>query len=403
MDMLLTTFSILPVLSVEKLYGWATFGVSAVGVLAMLIVAHEFGHFIVARMVGVRVEKFSIGFGKKLIGRKYGDTEYMLCLIPLGGYVKFYGDDPGIPAENEEDSFLAQKVWKRLSIVVAGPLFNIILAVFIIASAAMIGLPVVSMESGEEKPIFIAAAMIRTDQKNMPPQIGQVMEKSPAEKYGLQPNDTILAINGAPIKLWMEMVEVIQKSPGIEIKLKVKRMSGEILEIPLVPNKVKATTADGKETFIGRIGVSQQSIIKGSPHVVAYSPVDALSNGVRWTWDFVSLTAWSLTKLLSRDIPAKEIAGPIGIMQIAGKAAESGIVNLLMFIALISVNLGILNLLPIPVLDGGHIFFFSIEALIGRPIQLKAQEIAQQVGIFLLLSLMALAFYNDIMRIVNSS
>lgn len=366
-----TLLSVVEGMTIEKLYGWFSFGVSAIIVLALLIVVHEFGHFITARLVDVRVEKFSIGFGPKIFGTKRDDTEYLLSWIPLGGYVKLYGDDPDGEGADDKESFLNQPVWKRLSIVAAGPVFNIALAVLIIAVAAMIGLPEAS----------------RT--------IDEVKEDAPAMAAGLVAGDTIEAINGERMESWGQIRNVIHGSPGKALKVEVLRGSGEKVTLAITPEERKTKTIDGKDVVIGLIGVLPQQDIK------SYPPHVALYKGAEWTWNMTALTVWSISKMISRDIPADQIAGPIGIMKIAGEAASVGFVNLLMFIAIISVNLGILNLLPIPILDGGHILFFSVEALLGRPVQLKTQEIAQQVGLFLLISLMVFAFYNDIMRLIG--
>ncbi|MBI5814522.1 MAG: RIP metalloprotease RseP [Nitrospinae bacterium] len=353
-----------------RMYGWLTFGGSAVIVLGLLIVAHEFGHFIVARLVGVRVEKFSIGFGPRIFSRKKGDTEYMVSWIPLGGYVKLFGDDPNSPEEGAE-SFLKQPVWKRLSIVGAGPAFNIALAIMIYSAAAMIGLP-------EGTRI-----------------IQEIQPDSPAATAGILPGDRIDAIDGVALERWVEVVDAIQKSPGKEIKMTVHREGGADTVINVTPKSHEAKTIDGKTIVIGQIGITPRQTVK------SYPVHTAILKGAERTWDITALTVWSIGMLITRNIPADQIAGPIGIMKMAGDVAENGFVSLLLFIGLISVNLGILNLLPIPVLDGGHILFFGIEALLGRPVRIKHQEIAQQIGIFLLISLMAFAFYNDIMRLIS--
>lgn len=368
-----TLLSFLEGMTVDRIYGWGVFGVSAVAALALLIVVHEFGHFITARLVGVRVEKFSIGFGPKIAGWRRGDTEYMLSWIPLGGYVKFYGDDPeALPVEDAEDSFLSQAVWKRLMIVAAGPVSNIMLAIFIVAGAAMIGVP--------ERPSTT---------------IAEVKEDSPAALAGFLPGDTIEAIDGAAVDSWDQIRDTIHGLPGRELTVDVLRADGRRAALTVVPEEREVKTLEGETLVIGLIGVSPSPVIK------SYPPGQAFVKGVEWTWDKTVLIVWSIYKLINRDIPADQIAGPIGIMQIAGEAASLGAVNLMMFLAIISINLGILNLLPIPILDGGHLVFFSVEALLGRPVQLKAQEIAQQVGLFLLISLMLFAFYNDIMRLVS--
>ncbi|MBI4829485.1 MAG: RIP metalloprotease RseP [Nitrospinae bacterium] len=358
----------------EKIAGWTEFIFIATVVLGLLIVAHEFGHFIVARLCGVRVERFSIGFGPKLFGRKSGDTEYMLCAVPLGGYVKFYGDESEeeIDPKAAAESFLNQPVKKRLAIVAAGPLFNIGLAVLIAAVAAMAGLPTASRV------------------------IGEMVEGKPAALAGFKPGDRIDSVNGEPMESWGQIQRIISQSAGKELSIGILRDgSGEALTITVTPGTDTEKTIDGKEITVGRIGVMPTT------EITAYPPHVALYKGAEWTWNMVSLTVWSIGKMISREIPASEIAGPVGIMQLAGQQAQKGVTQLLLFVALISVNLGILNLLPIPVLDGGHILFYTIESVLGKPLNLRHQEIAQQVGIFLLLSLMVFAFYNDIMRIMG--
>ncbi len=370
----MSAFTLLSVAEVglfTKLQGWFSFGFSAIAVLAMLIVVHEFGHFITGRLLGARVEKFSIGFGKTIFSRVHGDTEYILAWIPLGGFVKFYGDDPDVKVENEQDSFFSLSVWKRLLIVAAGPVFNIALAIFIAAMAAMVGLPEGTMV------------------------VDKVQDDTPAMAAGIAPGDKIEAINGVTMAAWGDVVDVIRKSPGKEIEIEVTRESGQRVSLGVTPKELEVDTIDGKKLIIGQIGVMPRQ------KIVSYSPGEAIVKGFEWTWTIFKLTLWGISKLVSREIPAGQIAGPIGIMQLAGNAADSGFVNLLLFIGLISVNIGILNLLPIPVLDGGHIVFFSLEAVLGRPVKIKTQEVAQQVGVFLLISLMALAFYNDIVRLIT--
>ncbi len=362
--------SVLDVISFERVYGWFTFGASAVAALGLLILVHEFGHFIVARATGIRVEKFSIGFGPRIFSKQWGDTNYMLSWIPLGGYVKFYGDDSE-DATDDPESFLNQAVSKRLAIVAAGPLFNIMLAIFLVMGAAMIGLPEGSRV------------------------IDKVFDDSPASEAGLLAGDRIDFIDSQKMEKWEDIVLKIRENGGKEISLEVLRESGDRANIKVLPATREAKTIEGKTIRIGQVGISPREVI------VTYSPGDAFMRGVTWTWNITKMTVWSVSKLIMRDISSDQIAGPIGIMQMAGKVAENGFVNLVLFLALISVNLGILNFLPIPVLDGGHIVFFTIEALIGKPVNIKFQERAQQVGVVLLLSLMVFAFYNDIVRLMN--
>ena len=435
---------ILGTVTPDKLYGWFTFGATALIVLGVLILVHEYGHFIVARMVGVRVEKFSIGFGPRIVSWKKGDTDYMLSWIPLGGYVKFYGDEPDndeIPQDDQE-SFLNQKVWKRLAIVAAGPIFNIVLAAVILAGVALIGVPTptrvidkiketapsykAGLRVGDEilgvngKPVVkwldIDAAIVKNDLapitfsilrptgerrditftpdaegkigiifdiSKTKPVVAMPMEDKPAKRAGFSIGDTILSIDGKQVITREDVINMISPAAGKSIPVTVARDSGEQLTLNVVPEALP------QFRFQPTI-VSKQYGIFGSAWY-----------GVEKTIDIVDKTLYALNLLVTREVSHRQIAGPIGIMQIAGTVAEQGLTRFLFFIALISVNLGILNLLPIPILDGGHIFFFSMEALLGRPVKMKVQEFAQNIGVVLLLSLMALAFYNDILRIIN--
>ncbi len=360
-----------PGILVGRAVGWIQFGASALAILAFLIIVHEFGHFIVGRLLGVRVEKFSVGFGKTIISRKVGETEYILAWIPLGGYVKFFGDEMSDHEDMPEGSFLSQPVWKRLPIVAAGPVFNFGLAAVILSIAFMYGI---------DKPIRVVA---------------KVMAGDPAEVAGILPGDRIDAVGEINVESWDQVRDAIHKSPGKEITISIQRSSGRMKNVKIIPKVFNTKTIDGQKITIGLIGVIPKT------EKQAYPIHQAIYKGVVWTWNMTKFTFWSISKLLSRDIPADQIAGPIGIMQLAGQQAQKGFVDLLHFIGLISVNLAILNLLPIPVLDGGHIVFYSLEAIMGKPVKIKYQELAQQLGIVLILCLMALAFYNDIARLVT--
>ncbi len=220
------------------------------------------------------------------------------------------------------------------------------------------------------------------------------MPDSPAAAAGLRAGDTVLAVNGAPVYSPAELTETIQKNPGKRIELLVER-AGAPLTIPVVPNLVKEKTAAGKEVEIGRIGISV------STQAVSYlrsNPIAAVGQGAVQTWEMTELTAVGLWRLITRQLPASMIGGPIQIATEAGRQAREGPTSLAFFTAVISVNLALLNLLPVPMLDGGHLLFFVIEAILGRPLSLKKREIAQQVGFFLLMLLMVFAVYNDLAR-----
>ncbi len=338
-------------------------------VLCVLIFVHELGHFLVAKKLGVGVEKFSLGFGPKIFGKKMGETEYLISAVPLGGYVKLTGEDPDEECEDREHSFTEASVWRRLAIVSAGPFFNLLFAVLIFTLVYMLGVPSLSSV------------------------VGKVRIESPAIKAGLKANDKIVAIDGKEITLWDELREIVHNSPNKELVLKVERNSQE-LEIKVTPESQQTKNLFGEPITVGLIGIEPTSNLITEK----YDPITSVYKGFQKTWEITYLTIISIKKLIQRVIPADNIGGPIFILKMAGDQAKVGLLSLAFFIALLSINLGILNLLPIPILDGGHILFFLIEALIGKPIAAKKREVAQQVGIAMLISLMVFAFYNDIMR-----
>ncbi|RJQ21532.1 MAG: RIP metalloprotease RseP [Nitrospiraceae bacterium] len=353
----------------------------AVIFFGLLIFFHELGHFILAKIVNVKVLKFSLGFGPKLISRKIGETEYMISAIPLGGYVKPLGEEPG-EEMNEEDkprAFNFQPVWKRLLIVIAGPVFNILLAYIIFLTFLGIGLPVAIPELS-----------------SMTAGIENVAEDSPAMKAGLKKDDTIIAIDGKSVSDWNEMAEVFSKSPGKELALKIKR-GGEIIDVKIIPEPTKAKDESGKEIVVGRIGISKKldaKIIQGNGILAA--PFKAIEAVYHWC----ALTVDVVVKLFTGAVSSKQVGGPILIVDAAAKAAAVGAFAYFNFIAVISINLAVLNLLPVPVLDGGHIMFFLIEAFRGRPLSDRVMSIANKTGMALLLLLISFVFYNDIVRIV---
>ncbi|MGD9300718.1 MAG: RIP metalloprotease RseP [Desulfobacterales bacterium] len=345
-------------------------------VLGVLIFFHEFGHFLVARLFGVGVEKFSLGFGPRLIGKKVGITDYRISAIPLGGYVKMVGEEPDaeIAPEDIALSFTHKHVAKRMLIVAAGPVFNILLAVLIFFSIFLI--------SGT----FV-----------LKPSVGSVKQGSPAFAAGLEKGDLIFAINESEINSWDEMAEIINASKGQKIKLGVRR--GESTRsFMLAPEQVTTQNIFGEDVQRYIIGITAS----GESYSKEMNFFQAFSESMVQTYRVTELMVVIIAKLIKGDISTDTLGGPIMIAQMAGDSAKAGIGSLISFIALISVNLAIINLLPIPVLDGGHLLFFSIEALKGRPVSIKVREIAQQVGLFILILLMILVFYNDISRIFFS-
>lgn len=346
--------------------GWI-YGI--LGLVAMVII-HEFGHFIAARLLGVEVTRFSVGFGPVLLGYKPKVTEYALSLIPLGGYVKMKGEE--IDERNEEDkegAFFAQPVWKRLIIVFAGPFFNIASAVMFFAIAYSIGVPTLA------------------------PTIGKVQANSPAYIAGIQPKDTIMAINNKGVKTWSELSKTIKLHPKKTILLTIKR-NNEIINIKATPKAENIKDILGYKKHIGILGI----IPSGAMTKIKYNPIKGTIVGIKKTVYITKITLIGLVRLLERAIPSSSVGGPIMIVDVATKAAQSGIAAFLMFTAIISINLGILNLLPIPILDGGHIMFFTIEAIRRKPVSEKVQINFQKIGIVFLLALMIFAFLNDFKR-----
>jgi regulator of sigma E protease len=345
-------------------------------VLGVLIFFHEFGHFIIARLFGVGVEKFSLGFGPRLIGKKVGITDYRISAIPLGGYVKMVGEEPDAQIDPEDIpiSFTHKHVAKRMLIVAAGPVFNILLAVIIFFG------------------IFLVSGTFI-----LKPSVGSVKPDSPAFAAGLEKGDLITAINESTINSWDEMAEIINSSKGQRIKLTVRRGESS-RNFSLAPEQVTTKNIFGEDVQRYIIGITAA----GETYSEEMNAFQALSESLIQTYRVTELMVVIIGKLISGDISTDTIGGPIMIAQMAGDSAKAGIGSLISFIALISVNLAIINLLPIPVLDGGHLLFFSIEAVKGRPVSTKVREIAQQVGLFILLLLMVLVFYNDISRIFFS-
>ena len=345
-------------------------------VLGVLIFFHEFGHFLIARLFGVGVEKFSLGFGPRLIGKKIGITDYRLSAIPLGGYVKMIGEEPDAEIEPADIplSFTHKHVAKRMLIVAAGPVFNILLAVLIFFG------------------IFWASGTFI-----MKPSIGSVRAGSPAAAAGLKQGDLITVINGMQINSWDEMAEIINASEGQTLSLTLRRQEST-LDFSIAPEKVPTQNIFGEEIqrYVIGIEASRESYSK------KMNPFEAFTESLRQSYRVIELMVVIIAKLIKGDISTDTLGGPIMIAQMAGDSAKAGVGSLIFFIALISINLAVINLLPIPVLDGGHLLFFLIEAIKGSPVSIKVREVAQQVGLFILILLMILVFYNDIHRIFFS-
>ena len=342
-------------------------------ILSILIFFHELGHFLVARAFNVRVEVFSIGFGKKILKKNINGTEYAISAIPLGGYVKMKGQDDTDPNKInlDEDSYYTKKPWQKICILFAGSFANIFLAFLIY--------------------IFIGIYGINS----FAPTIGEVVENSPAFYAGLKNGDEIIKIDNKKIKIWRDVYDYISNNKN-QMNLSYKR-DGEI-HSTLINSQIKETkNIFGENVEIGFIGVASNGEIKK----VKYSLFESINFAYNETLDSSKLIILGLQKLILRILPISEIGGPISIVQVISKAKESGIVVLMAFSALISINLGILNLLPIPALDGGHIMFTIYEWISKRKISDRVMYALTLFGWIVLLSLSMLGIYNDVNRIIK--
>jgi regulator of sigma E protease len=442
--------------------------VSFVVVLGILILVHELGHFFMARLAGVGVERFSIGFGPVLWRVRGKETEYCISLIPMGGYVKMMGDDENpleggkTAAIDPAKAFNTKPLIARFLIVFAGPAMNFILAVIIAALMFMlVGRPVAPAEvgrvteggpaaqaglktgervvavdgkpvqywedlarvvqsargralsvtvrgTGGERTVSLTPAQARRKDLFGDEQvvweigatpyvaaaIGDTVSGDPADAAGLKPNDVVTAIEGRPVLSWEELAEKIHQRADQPTRLDVKR-GDETLTVTVTPKKGKIPGPDGKETEVGLIGIRPS----GAVVFVRSNPIASIWDGLVWSADVTMKTAIGLYKIVVGQLDRSNIGGPIQIAKTAGEQARQGIVSLALFTAVISINLFLLNLLPVPMLDGGHLLFFAFEAVLGRPLSVRKREVAQQVGFALLMLLMVFAFYNDFKRI----
>jgi regulator of sigma E protease len=347
-------------------------------VLGVLIFFHELGHFLAAKYFGVKVLKFSLGFGPKLVGKKVGETEYLISALPLGGYVKMLGENADEEAEplspeDEEKSFSNKHAGKRIAIVAAGPIFNLLLALLIFCS-------------------FYVVAGIHV----MTPEIGQVREGSPASRAGFLKGDIIVSVGGKKTENWTQIKEVIQGNTGQPVDATVKRGDAYVT-LTVVPEISVTKNIFGEEIKSPLIGI----VSAGKFEKVHLGPLGAIKEGFRKTWEIIELTCLTVVKLIQRVIPIETVGGPILIGQMTGQLAQESWAYLIPFMAVISINLGILNLLPVPILDGGFIVLLLIELVMGRPLNIKKREFLQKMGIFLLVLLMVFVVYNDIKRLLE--
>jgi len=436
--------------------------------LGLLVAVHEFGHFWVARRCGVKVERFSIGFGKAIWRRLGKDgTEYVLALIPLGGYVKMLdGRVDELKPGEEAQAFNHKSVWARMAIVAAGPMANFVFALFAFWLMFMIGVPSVKPVVGEVRPASIVAeagilpgmeivgvggeetgdwesvtyalishlgddsvqlklkaantsyAVDKTLQlagwkfdpdKESPigslgivplggkvlPVVQAIVPSSASEKAGLQIGDRIKGVDGEAITEWAQFVERVQQSPAQPLQVTVER-GGSEMTLTLTPDGKKV-----KGQLVGFVGLSPQLVPLPDEYrtLLQYGPLQALWHGVQKTWSLITLTFDMIGKLIGGIVSLDNLSGPISIAKGAGSSADYGLVYFLGFLALISVNLGIINLFPLPVLDGGHLVYFLIEAITGKPVSEKIQEVGFRIGAAILMLLMGIALFNDFARL----
>ncbi|HUF20490.1 MAG TPA: RIP metalloprotease RseP [Burkholderiales bacterium] len=440
--------------------------------LGVLITFHEYGHYAVARLVGVKVLRFSVGFGTPLFSRKLGrdGTEWVVAAFPLGGYVKMLDErEAPVAPEERHRAFNRQPVWSRVAIVVAGPIANFLLAVLLywilflhgvpglrpvigdplpstpaavsqLASGDLVvsvgGTPIptwqelrwelldhairrsvvtleVQNERGEIRFPKLDLSTIRSDEIDadllsaigitrydppLSPVIGRLVDGSPAQKAGLQQGDTIVAIDGQPVGRWDELVNTVRAAPGRTLLFEVLR-GGRTLELSVA---AESATDEGKA--VGRIGagpqVDQEQIEKLFTEV-RYGPLASVGKAMQRMGEVSMFTLRMLGRMIVGDVSLKNLSGPLTIADYAGQSAQLGWLPYLSFLALISISLGVLNLLPIPILDGGHLMYYVVEIVKGSPVSERVMEIGQQIGIVLLFSLMAFALYNDINRLVG--
>lgn len=347
--------------------------IAAIFLFGFVIFIHELGHFILAKINGVKVITFSIGFGPKLIKHKIGETEYALSAIPLGGYVQLLGMGEDVEDEAlQKRSYRHQTIPKRASIIVAGSLFNFLSAIAIFFFVALAGMP------------------------ELLPVVGEVMPNTPAAAAMLAVNDKIVEIDGEPIRQWDEMIAIIHQSADRQLALTVER-DAELIAVSVTPESRIVKDMFGAEKEVGLIGIKPS----GDTFILEKGFIDAIVSAVTRAIEISVLIITFIAKLIMAIIPLGDaIGGPIFIFQVAERQAEVGITAFFLFAALISINLAILNLLPIPVLDGGHLLFLGIEAIRGKPLSEKVLMVAHYIGFFLIIALIVFAVYSDIMRLV---
>ena len=357
-------------------------------VLSLLVFVHEMGHYLVGRWCGIRSTAFSIGFGPELIGftDKRG-TRWKLSAIPLGGYVKFFGDEDAaskpdssgltqMSLEERAQTLSGAKLWKRAATVAAGPIANFILAILIFAV------------------LFGVYGRMIAD-----PVVAEVRENSAAAAAGVKPGDRLVAIDGEKVMTFEDVRRYVGIRPGTPITVTVER-AGEELKLPMVPTRTETTDQFGNKLEIGIIGIVTDQTSGNFRHI-EYSPSEAVAEGVRETGHVITGTFNYIGNLVTGRMNADQLGGPVRVAQASGQMATLGISAVIQLAAVLSVSIGLLNLMPVPVLDGGHLVFYAIEAIRGRPLGAGAQEVAFRIGMVMILGLMVFATWNDISSLIG--
>ena len=440
--------------------------------IAILVTIHEFGHYWVAKKLGIKILRFSVGFGKPLWSKRFGkdNTEFVVAAVPLGGYVKMLDEREGVVAPYQRHrAFNTQPVLHRIAVVIAGPLFNFLFAIaaywlmFVMgvsgakpligevidgtpASLAGIeqgheilgvdddatptwssfvqkcinkivdGEPLaltVRDEAGYEKQLEMDLSSIQIDDLSkgnlldelgfspkrfpLPPVIDEVIAGRAAEKAGIKSRDVIVSADGQSIETWQAWVKYVQARPEKTIQTGILRDQNKVM-IQLTPERVEQG-----DKVVGKIGAGVQIKELDEAYIGTekYSPLAALKQGVKKTWEMSALTLKLMGKMIMGEASVKNLSGPISIAQYAGQSATIGLTAFLSFLAIVSVSLGVLNLLPIPILDGGHLLYYLVELVIGKPVSESVQIAGQNIGVLLLVAMMSVAFYNDIMRLFS--
>ena len=436
--------------------------------IGVLVVVHEFGHYLAARWAGVKVLRFSVGFGKVLLSRRFGQdqTEWTLAALPLGGFVKMLDEREGeVPAAEAHRSFNRATVWRRIGIVAAGPAANFLLAIVFYWALFMNGLPALKPMIGEppagsaaaqaglvagdeirrvngndtasfqdlrlgllragvagetikleladgrnvqfeappldtenlERDTLLPLGIVRFDPV-IEPVIGKLLPDGAATRAGFQTGDRLLTANGVKVANWQDWVQLVRQHPAKSLRIEIERQ-GQRKQLTVVPDAV-----DEAGQRVGKIGAAPQvddSVLAALMTEVRFGPVEALWQGTVKTWDMSLFTLEMMGRMVTGQVSWKNLSGPLTIADYAGQSASLGWISFVGFLALVSVSLGVLNLLPVPLLDGGHLMYYVAEVFTGRPVSERTMEIGARIGMTLLLLLMSFALFNDLQRLIG--